>query len=198
MSASGSSYQGRMLVISGPSGCGKSTLCKRLVRDERVEFSISATTRPMREGEVDGREYHFLDADHFRERVEAGDFIEWAEVHGNLYGTLRAPLDRAVAAGKIFLIEIDVQGALQLKALEVDGLYVFISPPSAAVLRDRLEGRATDSQPVIERRLKKAADEMLEAPRYDSTIVNDDLDRAFAELQTLVGLGNGCAQGEPR
>lgn len=187
-----------MLVISGPSGCGKSTLCKRLLEDDRVEFSISATTRPMRQGEVDGREYHFLDADHFRERVEAGDFIEWAEVHGNLYGTLRAPLDRAVAAGKIFLIEIDVQGALQLKALQVDGLYVFISPPSADVLRARLEGRATDSQPVIERRLKKAADEMLEAHRYDATIVNDNLDRAFAELQSLVGLGNGCAQGETR
>jgi guanylate kinase len=198
MSAPEATSSGRMLVISGPSGCGKSTLCKRLLEDDRVEFSISATTRPMREGETDGREYHFLDADRFRERVEAGDFVEWAEVHGNLYGTLRAPLDRAVAAGKIFLIEIDVQGALQLKALEVEGLYVFISPPSAEVLRARLEGRATDSQPVIERRLKKAADEMLEAHRYDATILNDNLDRAFAELQGLVGLSNGCPQGEAR
>ncbi len=198
MSAPEATSAGRMLVISGPSGCGKSTLCKRLLEDDRVEFSISATTRPMREGETDGREYHFLDADRFRERVEAGDFVEWAEVHGNLYGTLRAPLDRAVADGKIFLIEIDVQGALQLKALEVEGLYVFISPPSAEVLRARLEGRATDSQPVIERRLKKAADEMLEAHRYDATILNDNLDRAFAELQGLVGLSNGCPQGEAR
>ncbi|MDG1501152.1 MAG: guanylate kinase [Planctomycetota bacterium] len=198
MSAPEATSSGRMLVISGPSGCGKSTLCKRLLEDDRVEFSISATTRPMREGETDGREYHFLDADRFRERVEAGDFVEWAEVHGNLYGTLRAPLDRAVADGKIFLIEIDVQGALQLKALEVEGLYVFISPPSAEVLRARLEGRATDSQPVIERRLKKAADEMLEAHRYDATILNDNLDRAFAELQGLVGLSNGCPQGEAR
>ena len=198
MSAPEGTSSGRMLVISGPSGCGKSTLCKRLLEDDRVEFSISATTRPMREGETDGREYHFLDADRFRERVEAGDFVEWAEVHGNLYGTLRAPLDRAVADGKIFLIEIDVQGALQLKALEVEGLYVFISPPSAEVLRARLEGRATDSQPVIERRLKKAADEMLEAHRYDATILNDNLDRAFAELQGLVGLSNGCPQGEAR
>ena len=198
MSAPEATSAGRMLVISGPSGCGKSTLCKRLLEDDRVEFSISATTRPMREGETDGREYHFLDADRFRERVEAGDFVEWAEVHGNLYGTLRAPLDRAVADGKIFLIEIDVQGALQLKALEVEGLYVFISPPSAEVLRARLEVRATDSQPVIERRLKKAADEMLEAHRYDATILNDNLDRAFAELQGLVGLSNGCPQGEAR
>ena len=198
MSAPEATSSGRMLVISGPSGCGKSTLCKRLLEDDRVEFSISATTRPMREGETDGREYHFLDADRFRARVEAGDFVEWAEVHGNLYGTLRAPLDRAVADGKIFLIEIDVQGALQLKALEVEGLYVFISPPSAEVLRARLEGRATDSQPVIERRLKKAADEMLEAHRYDATILNDNLDRAFAELQGLVGLSNGCPQGEAR
>ena len=198
MSSVEGNSKGRMLVISGPSGCGKSTLCKRLLQDSRVEFSISATTRPMREGEVDGRHYHFLDKEHFSERVKAGDFVEWAEVHGNLYGTLREPLELAIERGKVFLIEIDVQGALQLKALGVDGLYVFIAPPSNEVLRERLEGRATDTQAVIERRLKKAADEMLEAHRYDATIINDDLDRAFNELRELVGLANGagCTQGE--
>lgn len=187
-----------MLVISGPSGCGKSTMCKRLLEDDRVEFSVSATTRPMRTGEQNGREYLFLDQERFRERVAAGDFVEWAEVHGNLYGTISEPMESALSAGKIYLIEIDVQGALQLKALGVEGLYVFISPPSAEVLRERLEGRATDTQEVIERRLKKAADEMLEAHKYDVTIVNDDLDIAFAELRELVGLTNGasCADGE--
>lgn len=187
-----------MLVISGPSGCGKSTMCKRLLGDDRVQFSVSATTRPMRTGEQNGREYLFLDQERFRERVAAGDFIEWAEVHGNLYGTIREPMESALSAGQIYLIEIDVQGALQLKALGIEGLYVFISPPSAEVLRERLEGRATDTQEVIERRLKKAADEMLEAHKYDVTIVNDDLDIAFAELRELVGLTNGasCADGE--
>ncbi len=198
MSTSNSHFEGRMLVISGPSGCGKSTLCKRLLEDDRVQFSVSATTRPKRTGELDGREYLFLDKEQFRARVSAGDFIEWAEVHGNLYGTLRVPLEEALAAGKIYLIEIDVQGALQLKALGVDGLYVFISPPSAEALRERLEGRATDPQDVIERRLKKAADEMLEAYRYDATIINDDLEKAFRELRELVGLDSGarCAEGE--
>ena len=198
MSASQSHLEGRMLVISGPSGCGKSTMCKRLLGDDRVQFSVSATTRPMRTGEQNGREYLFLDQERFRECVAAGDFIEWAEVHGNLYGTIREPMESALSAGKIYLIEIDVQGALQLKALGIEGLYVFISPPSAEVLRERLEGRATDTQEVIERRLKKAADEMLEAHKYDVTIVNDDLDIAFAELRELVGLTNGasCADGE--
>lgn len=179
---------GRVLVVSGPSGCGKSTLCRRLLKDPRVEFSVSATTRPMRKGEVDGRDYHFMDASRFRKHIEHGDFIESAEVHGNLYGTLRQPLEDAVAAGKVFLIEIDVQGALQLRGLGVDGEYVFIAPPSLDALRVRLEGRGTDAPEVIERRLKKSADEMNEAHRYDRVIVNDDIDLAFEELVEAAGL----------
>jgi len=179
---------GSVLVVSGPSGCGKSTLCKRLLEDARVEFSISATTRPMRAGEVDGRDYHFIDAERFNQHVQHGDFIEWAEVHGNLYGTLRAPLELAVSGGRVYLIEIDVQGALQLRGIGVDGLYAFIAPPSMEILRERLEGRGTDSQEVIERRLKKSADEMNERHRYDLVIVNDDLERALAELREAAGL----------
>jgi guanylate kinase len=179
---------GRVLVVSGPSGCGKSTLCRRLLQAEQVEFSVSATTRAMRKGEVDGRDYHFLDKRRFRDHIERGDFIEYAEVHGNLYGTLRAPLEAAVAAGKVYLIEIDVQGALQLRELGIEGKYVFIAPPSMQSLRDRLEGRGTDSPEVIERRLKKSADEMNEAHRYDRVIVNDNLDKAFAELVEAAGL----------
>lgn len=184
---------GRVLVVSGPSGCGKSTLCRRLLEDPRVEFSISATTRAMRAGEVDGQHYHFMDPQSFRGHIKAGDFIEWAEVHGNLYGTLAAPLEDAVAAGKVYLIEIDVQGALQLRGLGVEGVYVFISPPSMEVLRERLEGRGTDAPDVIERRLKKSADEMNEAHRYDRVIVNDDLDKAFGELRDAAGLAEASA-----
>ena len=182
---------GRVLVVSGPSGCGKSTLCRRLLKHEQVEFSVSATTRPMRKGEVDGRDYHFLDKRRFRDHIERGDFIEYAEVHGNLYGTLRTPLEAAVAAGKVYLIEIDVQGALQLRELGIEGTYVFIAPPSMESLRERLEGRGTDSPEVIERRLKKSADEMNESHRYDRVIVNDDLDKAFAELAEAAGLAGG-------
>ena len=102
--------RGVMLLLSGPSGCGKSTLCRRLLQDPRVEFSVSATTRKPRPGEVDGRSYHFLSQEEFRARIRAGDFIEYAEVHGNLYGTLRAPMERALAEGRVYLVEIDVQG----------------------------------------------------------------------------------------
>ena len=184
---------GRVLVVSGPSGCGKSTLCRRLLEDERVEFSVSATTRPIRKGEVDGRDYHFLSVPEFRARLGAGAFIEHAEVYGNLYGTLRAPIDASVAAGRVYLIEIDVQGALQLMGLGVEATSVFIAPPSAEILRARLVGRGTDAPEVIERRLKKAAGEMEERHRYDHVIVNEDLDTAFAELRALAGLNDTAA-----
>ena len=185
--------EGKMLLISGPSGTGKSTICKRLLEDPRVVFSVSATTRPPRPGEVDGRDYHFLDKREFRRRIEAGDFIEYAEVHGNMYGTLRTPMDEAIEAGKIYLVEIDVQGALQLKALDVEGVYVFIAPPDFDVLRDRLVGRGTESPEVLERRLQKAEDEFRDRAKYDHIVVNDDLVRAVAEVRRIVGLGKAEA-----
>ncbi len=177
-----------MVLISGPSGCGKSTIIQRLLSCPEVEFSVSATTRPMREGEVDGVDYHFLSQDEFRSRVEAGAFIEWAEVYGNLYGTLRAPMESAIASGRVFLVEIDVQGALQLRALGEDGLFVFIAPPSFEELQKRLVGRGTEAPEVVERRLKKAEDEYRERVKYDHVVVNDDLDRAVAEVRSLAGI----------
>ena len=177
-----------MLLISGPSGCGKSTICKQLLEDERVVFSVSATTRAPRPGEVDGTHYHFLSTDQFKDRIEAGEFVEHAEVHGNMYGTLRAPMREAIAAGKTYLVEIDVQGALQLKALQVDGIYVFVAPPSFEVLRHRLSGRGTETPEVLERRLKEAEDEYRERVKYDHIVVNDDLDRAVTEIRKIVGL----------
>jgi guanylate kinase len=179
---------GTMLVVSGPSGSGKSTICRRLVSDPRVEFSVSATTRAPRAGEVDGRDYRFMDKARFRSEIERGAFIEWAEVHGNLYGTPRLPMERALAAGRVFLLEIDVQGGAQLKALGLPGVYVFIAPPDLASLRQRLEQRGTDAPDVIERRMAKALEEMRARERYDHVVVNEDLDRTVAEVRRLAGL----------
>lgn len=181
-------HPGQMLVISGPSGSGKTSICKRLVQDPRVRFSVSATTRTARSGEVDGRDYHFVSPEWFRDQMRAGNFIEHAEVYGNMYGTLRAPMEEAIARGEVYLLEIDVQGALQLKALHEPGLYVFISPPSLEELRRRLVGRQTDTSEVIERRLKKAEDELRERVKYDHVVVNDDLERSLAEVRELAGL----------
>lgn len=183
--------RGRMVVISGPSGSGKSTICKRLLEDPRVVFSVSATTRKMRPGEVDGRDYHFLSVDEFRRRIARGEFIEHAEVYGNLYGTLRAPLEQAIAAGQLYLLEIDVQGALQLKALGEPGQYVFIAPPDFEELRRRLLKRNTETPEVLERRLHKAEDEYRERIKYDHVVVNDDLERAVGEVRGLIGLDKG-------
>ncbi len=182
---------GKMFVISGPSGSGKSTICKRLLEDPRVVFSVSATTRPMRPGEVDGRDYYFLTRDDFKKRVEHGDFIEHAEVYGNMYGTMRGPMRDALAAGKLYLLEIDVQGALQLRAMSVPGTYIFIAPPDFEELRKRLLKRGSETPEMLERRLHKAEDEYRERVKYDHVVVNDDLERAVTQIQGLMGLRPG-------
>lgn len=187
-----SARPGSMVVISGPSGSGKSTICKRLLEDPRVVFSVSATTRKMRPGEVDGRDYHFITPDDFRQRVRDGAFIEHAEVYGNMYGTLRAPMQQALAAGRMYLLEIDVQGALQLKALGEPGVYVFIAPPDFEELRRRLMKRGTESAEVLERRLHKAEDEWRERVKYDHVVVNDDLGRAVREVREILGLDDAA------
>ena len=179
---------GKMVVISGPSGAGKSTVCRALREDPRVLFSVSATTRAMREGEVDGRDYLFLTRQEFRRRIQEGDFIEYADVHGNLYGTLREPMEEALLAGRVFLLEIDVQGALQIKGQEIPGVFLFIAPPDFEELRRRLVGRGTEAAEVVERRLRKAEDEFRERVKYDHVVINDDLARCVAEVRSLIGL----------
>lgn len=180
---------GFALVVSGPSGCGKSTICRRLLEDPRVTFSVSATTRARRPGEVDGRDYLFVDKARFQELIREGAFLEWAEVHGNLYGTLRSAVQEALDRGKIVLVEIDVQGGAQLKAIDFfRGVYVFIAPPSMEALERRLVGRGTDAPDVIERRLRKAREEMLAQDRYDHVVVNDELERAVEAVRRIAGL----------
>jgi guanylate kinase len=188
MKAPVSTGTGRMLLISGPSGSGKSTICKRLLEDPRVVFSVSATTRAPRTGEVDGVHYHFVTPERFREMQREGAFIESAEVHGNLYGTLREPMERALAAGRVFLVEIDVQGALQLKALRVPGVYVFIDVPDIEELRRRLANRGTDTAEVVRRRIQKVEAERIERDKYDHVVVNRDLEQAIAEVRRIAGL----------
>lgn len=188
---------GRVLVISGPSGSGKSTICRRLVSDPRVRFSVSSTTRPMRPGEVHGHDYHFVDKERFRRHIAAGDFIEWAEVHGNLYGTPRRPMEEALAAGKVFLVEVDVQGGMRLKTLGLPGVFVFIAPPDLVALEQRLLSRGTDAPEVIQRRLGKAREEMDARDKYDLVVVNRDLDQAVADVRRAAGLDDAPGNEGP-
>ncbi len=175
--------QSKLFVISGPSGAGKGTLVAR-VREQRsnLGLTVSATTRKPREGEVEGVNYYFLTRDEFERRVEAGAFVEWAEVHGNCYGTLVSEVESKLASGNSLILEIDVQGALQVKKRFPDAVLVFIKPPSLEILRERLVGRGSETPESLELRLADAQGELELADRYDDVVVNDDLDRATEEL----------------
>jgi guanylate kinase len=177
----------KVFVITGPSGVGKGTLIGELLRRvPDLELSISATTRPPREGEVDGRDYHFLSAEWFDRRVEAEDFLEFATYSGNRYGTLRTEVERRLAAGRSVVLEIEVQGARQVRAAMRESVQVFIAPPDPAVLRERLEARGTDGPEAIDARLEVAAQEMAAQDEFAYRVVNDDLDRAADELEGIV------------
>ena len=187
------SAAGKLVVISGPSGAGKTSVCRALKRHPGVEFSVSATTRPMREGERAGVDYHFLSRAQLVARAAAGDFLEWAHYNGNLYGTPRWPMAAAIAAGRTFLLEIEVEGTRQLRQQRVPGLYLFIVPPSLQVLRERLQRRGTDTPAEIEARAAIAEREMASArgqvdgrPLYDHTIVNDDLAATIRRVEQLI------------
>jgi guanylate kinase len=179
---------GKVFVITGPSGVGKGTLIELLLeRVPELELSTSATTRAPRPGEVDGRDYHFLSPEEFRRRLEAGEFLEHASYSGNHYGTLRDEVERRVARCHSVVLEIEVQGARQVRdTLGEDAVLIFIAPPDEAVLRERLEGRATDDPDAIEQRLRTAEVELAARAEFPLEVVNDDLQNAAAELETLV------------
>jgi guanylate kinase len=179
--------RGRLIVLAGPSGVGKGAIVARLLAAlPDLELSISATTRRPRPREDEGRHYYFVDRADFERMIAAGGFLEWADIFGERYGTPREPVERALAEGRDVLVEIDVQGARQVKAANPGAYMVFIKPPSLAELERRLRTRATETDQQVRRRLAKAADELAAEPEFDVTVVNDDLEQAAREVIQLV------------
>ena len=178
---------GHLFIVSAPSGAGKTTLVRLLLeKDPGIRVSISSTTRPPRTGENDGREYHFVDVQYFLEMVSRGDFLEWAEVHGNYYGTSRRWIEAEMSAGRDVLLEIDWQGAQQVRKAFPAAIGIFILPPSLEELKSRLSGRGTDSAETIARRIAAARDEMRHVDEFDYVIINDDLQQALDNLRSIV------------
>jgi guanylate kinase len=186
-----------LLVVSAPSGAGKTTLCERLLGEfDSILYSVSCTTRPPREGEVDGREYFFLNEAEFHERIARGEFLEYANVHGAMYGTLQRYITDGFAQGKDVLMDIDVQGAAQIRSAIFSGAQphplrrayvdVFIAPPSIDVLKKRLHLRGKDDHAVIERRVKEAENELAHWGAYQYLVVNDRIDAAYDALRSIV------------
>jgi guanylate kinase len=179
--------RGILLVVAGPSGVGKGTLIRGLrERHEGIEWSVSCTTRDARQGEVDGRDYHFISHEQFLRMARAGELLEWAVVHRHdFYGTPRAPVEEALAAGRDMVIEIDYQGARSMRAALPEAVLVFVAPPSVTALQERLTGRNTETGEAVRRRLRSARTEFEHIGMFGHLIVNDDLDEAIAALEAI-------------
>ena len=176
-----------LLVLSSPSGGGKTTIAQSLLRArDDLGYSVSATTRPRREGEQDGADYHFLTRDEFLRRVDAGEFLEWATYAGNLYGTLRSEIDRIFARGRSAVLDLEIEGARQIRTAFPNSLHLFVLPPSADVLVGRLTGRKTESPAVLRERITRAADELAAVAEYDYAIFNEDLTLAVAQVAAIL------------
>ncbi len=179
--------KGFLLVISGPSGCGKGTVCKQLFsRNDDLVFSVSATTRDPRQGEVDGREYFFLDREDYEAMIDKGEFLEYANVHNNFYGTPKKFVLDQVEKGNIVVLEIDVQGALQVRENYPEATFIFLLPPSMEELEDRITKRGTETKEVIKLRMDNARDEIKLLGKYDYLVFNDNLDTAVDEVEAII------------
>lgn len=177
----------RLVILSAPSGSGKTTIARRVERSRAdVAFSVSATTRAPRENERNGVDYHFFSPEEFRRRIDAGEFLEWAEYAGHMYGTLAPEVARLADAGKHVLLDIEVQGAAQVRRARPDAVAIFILPPSAKVLLDRLQGRRTETDTQFRRRVEQAVRELDEAASFDHLVINDALDAAVAAVSAII------------
>lgn len=179
-------HPGKLFIISGPSGAGKGTIAKRILEETDLEFSVSMTTRSPREGEIDGVHYYFVCEDDFVKHIENDGFLEHAQVFGNRYGTPKGPILERLEKGTDVLLDIDVQGALQIKQNYPDGVFIFILPPSMAELRKRLTGRGTETAEVIEMRLGKTLTEIAYVDKYDYLVVNGDLEEAVNRVRSII------------
>ena len=179
---------GKLIVIAAPSGCGKTTIAKAiLAKYPAMFFSVSATTRQIRNGEVNGKDYFFLTKAEFEERIHTGDLVEWEEIYGNYYGTLKSEISRALQQGHSMLFDIDVKGALSIqKHFPNDSILIFIKPPSFEVLKKRLESRNTENPETLKRRLERVPMEMEQGQQFDYQVVNDDLQKAINEVDAIV------------
>lgn len=189
---------GKLIVLSAPSGAGKTSIAKVLLqRFPQMTFSVSATTRAMRPGETHGRDYFFLTKEDFRGRIDRGELVEWEEIYTNFYGTLKSEVDRALANGQVMLFDVDVKGALSIKAkYPKDALIIFVAPPSVDELRTRLLNRKTEDAATIERRMARVPMEMDLASKFDHRVVNDDLQRASDEATEIVRVALKTTNGE--
>ena len=179
--------RGKLIVISAPSGSGKTSIAKEIMRrNPSLTFSVSATTRARREGEVEGKDYFFLTKDEFKRRVAAGEFVEWEEIYGDYYGTLKQEVDRALLGGQHIVFDVDVKGGLSIKRQYPEALAVFIRPPKVDTLRERLVHRRTEDETTIARRMERVPMEMEMGKQFEHQVVNDDLSRAIEEVQTIV------------
>lgn len=180
--------KGKLIVISGPSGVGKSTLLRRLFQEypDKMSFSVSYTSRNPRIGERDGKDYYFTDTDTFRKKIESNDFLEWACVHDNYYGTGKAEVEKILLSGRHCILDIDVQGADSVRNAGIPAVFLFIAPENIGILKERLEKRGTESEEAIARRLQNAEGEIAQKDKYDYVIINKDLDNAYHELQKYI------------
>jgi guanylate kinase len=185
--AGSATARGLLIVVSSPSGGGKGTLIRRVLKTvPNLGYSVSFTTRRAREGETGGRDYHFISDDEFQAMIEAGEFLEWARVHAHLYGTGRSQVARELSEGRDIILEIDVQGAQSVRGLTTDAVSVFILPPSYEVLRDRLVGRGSEDTAELALRLRNARSEVEQYREFDYVVINDDADRAAAQLASII------------